>query len=34
MTSLEVLAAGGHDVEVSGPHLEVQARAVHDGFWG
>ena len=29
----EIFARGNHDVEVSGPHLEEQARAVHDGFW-
>jgi tRNA(Arg) A34 adenosine deaminase TadA len=29
----EVLGRGGRRVEVSGPHLELEARAVHDGFW-
>ena len=29
----EVLARGGRNVEVSGPHLEEQARPVHEGFW-
>jgi tRNA(Arg) A34 adenosine deaminase TadA len=29
----EVFARGDHPVEVSGPHLEEQALAVHDGFW-
>ena len=29
----EVLARGGRSVEVSGPHLEEQARPVHEGFW-
>jgi hypothetical protein len=29
----EIFAQGDHDVEVSGPHLQEQARAVHDGFW-
>ena len=29
----EVLARGGRTVEVSGPHLEEQARPVHEGFW-
>jgi tRNA(Arg) A34 adenosine deaminase TadA len=29
----EVFARGDHEVEVSGPHLQEQARAVHDGFW-
>jgi len=30
----EVLARGGRAVEVSGPHLEEEARTVHEGFWG
>jgi tRNA(Arg) A34 adenosine deaminase TadA len=29
----EVFARGNHEVEVSGPHLQEQARAVHQGFW-
>lgn len=29
----EVFARGQHEVEVSGPHIEEQARAVHEGFW-
>ena len=29
----EVFARGEHEVEVSGPHLEEQAREVHAGFW-
>lgn len=29
----EVFARGGRKVEVSGPTLEDQARAVHQGFW-
>jgi tRNA(Arg) A34 adenosine deaminase TadA len=29
----EVLAHGGHAVEVIGPALEDQARRVHAGFW-
>mgnify|MGYP000988195097 CR=1 FL=1 len=29
----DVLARGGRNVEVSGPHLEEQARPVHEGFW-
>jgi len=29
----EVFAAGSRDVEVTGPMLEEQAAAVHDGFW-
>jgi tRNA(Arg) A34 adenosine deaminase TadA len=33
LTSREVFARGDHDVEVIGPHLLEQARAVHDGFW-
>jgi len=29
----EVFARGEHEVEVSGPHIEEQARAVHKDFW-
>jgi tRNA(Arg) A34 adenosine deaminase TadA len=29
----EVFARGEHEVEVSGPHIEEPARAVHEGFW-
>jgi tRNA(Arg) A34 adenosine deaminase TadA len=29
----EIFARGDHEVEVSGPHLLEQARAVHDDFW-
>jgi tRNA(Arg) A34 adenosine deaminase TadA len=29
----EVFARGQHEVEVSGPRLQEQARAVHEGFW-
>ena len=29
----EVFARGQHEVQVSGPHLVDQARAVHQGFW-
>jgi tRNA(Arg) A34 adenosine deaminase TadA len=29
----EIFARGDHKVEVSGPHLRKQARAVHKGFW-
>jgi tRNA(Arg) A34 adenosine deaminase TadA len=29
----EVFARGDHEVEVSGPHLQEQARRVHEGFW-
>ena len=29
----EIFARGEHAVEVSGPHLLEQARAVHDDFW-
>ena len=29
----EVFARGEHEVEVSGPHHQEQARAVHEGFW-
>ena len=31
--SREIFARGDHRVEVSGPHLLEQARAVHEGFW-
>ena len=30
----DVFAGAAEHVEVSGPHLETEARAVHDGFWG
>ncbi len=30
----EVFARGGRPIEVSGPHLEAEARAEHEGFWG
>ena len=30
----EIFARGDHTVDVSGPHLEERARAVHEGFWG
>ena len=29
----EVFARGGRSTVVSGPHLESEARAVHEGFW-
>ena len=29
----ELFALGDHRVEISGPHLLEEARAVHDGFW-
>ena len=29
----DVFARGGRTVEVSGPHLETEGRAVHEGFW-
>jgi tRNA(Arg) A34 adenosine deaminase TadA len=29
----EVFARGEHEVEVRGPHIEAQARAVHQDFW-
>jgi len=29
----DVLSRGGRSVAVSGPHLEHEAWAVHDGFW-
>ena len=28
-----VLAAGQRHIEVVGPLLETESRAVHDGFW-
>jgi tRNA(Arg) A34 adenosine deaminase TadA len=34
ITCREVFARGDHDVQVSGPHLLDEARAVHVGFWG
>jgi tRNA(Arg) A34 adenosine deaminase TadA len=33
ISAKEIFARGDHDVEVSGPHLPEQARAVHDDFW-
>ena len=30
----EVFARGGRAIHVSGPHLDEEARAVHEGFWG
>lgn len=30
----EVFARGGRVVDVSGPHLESEAQAVNEGFWG
>jgi hypothetical protein len=29
----EVFARGGRSVDVSGPQLEQQASAVHEGYW-
>jgi tRNA(Arg) A34 adenosine deaminase TadA len=29
----EIFERGDHKVDVSGPHLVDEARAVHDGFW-
>ena len=29
----EIFARGDHRVEISGPHLLEEARAVHEGFW-
>ncbi len=29
----DVFACGGRTIEVSGPHLEREGRAVHEGFW-
>ncbi|MDO7882615.1 nucleoside deaminase [Salinibacterium soli] len=34
LPSREVFARGGDVVDVAGPALEVEAAAVHDGFWG
>jgi tRNA(Arg) A34 adenosine deaminase TadA len=31
--SHEIFARGDHKVQLSGPHLPEQARAVHEGFW-
>jgi tRNA(Arg) A34 adenosine deaminase TadA len=33
ISSREIFARGDHKVQVSGPHLLAQARAVHEGFW-
>jgi tRNA(Arg) A34 adenosine deaminase TadA len=33
MPCREIFARGDHKVEVSGPQLQKQARAVHEGFW-
>jgi tRNA(Arg) A34 adenosine deaminase TadA len=33
LTCRELFAHGDHPVEVSGPHLLEEARAVHDDFW-
>jgi tRNA(Arg) A34 adenosine deaminase TadA len=33
ITAEEIFQRGDHEVEVSGPHLLEQARAVHDDFW-
>ena len=30
----EVFARGGRAIHVSRPHLDEEARAVHEGFWG
>ena len=30
----DVFGRGGRVVDVGGPHLESEARAVHEGFWG
>jgi tRNA(Arg) A34 adenosine deaminase TadA len=34
LSSREVFARGGRNVEVSGPHVTEQAATVHEGFWG
>jgi tRNA(Arg) A34 adenosine deaminase TadA len=33
ITSREIFERGDHPVEVSGPHLPKESRAVHAGFW-
>ena len=33
LSAREVFARGSHPVEVSGPHLVEEARAVHLGYW-
>jgi tRNA(Arg) A34 adenosine deaminase TadA len=33
ITCRELFGHGDHDVEVSGPHLLDEAKAVHDAFW-
>jgi tRNA(Arg) A34 adenosine deaminase TadA len=33
ISAQEIFERGDHGVEVSGPHLLEQARAVHDDFW-
>lgn len=33
MSCRDVFARGGRAVDVSGPLLETEGRAVHDGFW-
>ena len=33
VSSRDVLDRGGRKVDVSGPHLEEEGRAVHEGFW-
>ena len=30
----EVFSRGGRAIDVRGPYLETEARAVHEGFWG
>lgn len=34
LPSREVFARGGTRVDIAGPALELEAAAVHDGFWG
>jgi tRNA(Arg) A34 adenosine deaminase TadA len=34
ISAREIFERGDHEVEVSGPHLLEQARAVHEDFWG
>lgn len=33
ITSREIFARGDHRVQVNGPYLVEQARAVHEDFW-
>jgi tRNA(Arg) A34 adenosine deaminase TadA len=33
MACRDLFACAGHEIQVSGPHLEERAWAVHEGFW-